>query len=332
MDKQTQTLTANTANQTAKSSAKKRSGKAPRRKRSLRKELKMNWMLYLMILPGVVYFLIFKYAPMGGLVIAFQDYYPFLGIKNSQWVGLAHFKRFFNSGVFNNLMRNTLILFGLNLIFAFPSSILLAIMLNEVRNTRFKKGVQTIVYLPHFISWVIVVSIFYVLLTTEGGAINNIIESMGFAKIPFLTNPSWFRPLYIIQEIWKGAGWGSIIYLAALTNVDQQLYEAADLDGASRFQLIWHVTLPSIRPTIVTMLILKVGDVLELGFDHVYLMLNSLNRDVAEIFDTFVYTAGITNGQLSFSTAVGFFKSIVGLILVIFANSMAKKVGEEGVY
>ncbi len=332
MDKQTQTLTANTANQTAKSSAKKRSGKAPRRKRSLRKELKMNWMLYLMILPGVVYFLIFKYAPMGGLVIAFQDYYPFLGIKNSQWVGLAHFKRFFNSGVFNNLMRNTLILFGLNLIFAFPSSILLAIMLNEVRNTRFKKGVQTIVYLPHFISWVIVVSIFYVLLTTEGGAINNIIESMGFAKIPFLTNPSWFRPLYIIQEIWKGAGWGSIIYLAALTNVDQQLYEAADLDGASRFQMIWHVTLPSIRPTIVTMLILKVGDVLELGFDHVYLMLNSLNRDVAEIFDTFVYTAGITNGQLSFSTAVGFFKSIVGLILVIFANSMAKKVGEEGVY
>lgn len=306
--------------------------KPMKKKGRLANEFRQNWLLYLMILPGLLYFLIFKYAPMGGLVIAFQNYYPFLGIKGSQWVGLEHFRRFFTSGDFAMLMRNTLVLFGLNLVFAFPASIILAIALNEVRNTRFKKGVQTIVYLPHFISWVIVVSIFYVLLTTEGGAINNLIASAGKDKVPFLTDPKWFRPLYIIQEIWKGAGWGSIVYLAALTNVDQQLYEAADLDGASRMQMIWHVTLPSIRPTIITMLILKVGDVLELGFEHVYVMLNSLNRGVAEIFDTFVYTAGITNGQLSFSTAVGFFKSIVGLILVIFANRLAKKVGEEGVY
>lgn len=306
--------------------------KPMKKKGRLANEFKQNWLLYLMILPGLLYFLIFKYAPMGGLVIAFQNYFPFLGIKGSQWVGLEHFRRFFTSGDFAMLMRNTLVLFGLNLVFAFPASIILAIALNEVRNTRFKKGVQTIVYLPHFISWVIVVSIFYVLLTTEGGAINNVIASAGKDKVPFLTDPKWFRPLYIIQEIWKGAGWGSIVYLAALTNVDQQLYEAADLDGASRMQMIWHVTLPSIRPTIITMLILKVGDVLELGFEHVYVMLNSLNRGVAEIFDTFVYTAGITNGQLSFSTAVGFFKSIVGLILVIFANRLAKKVGEEGVY
>lgn len=306
--------------------------KPMKKKGRLANEFKQNWLLYLMILPGLLYFLIFKYAPMGGLVIAFQNYFPFLGIKGSQWVGLEHFRRFFSSGDFAMLMRNTLVLFGLNLVFAFPASIILAIALNEVRNTRFKKGVQTIVYLPHFISWVIVVSIFYVLLTTEGGAVNNLIASAGKKKVPFLTDPKWFRPLYIIQEIWKGAGWGSIVYLAALTNVDQQLYEAADMDGASRMQMIWHVTLPSIRPTIITMLILKVGDVLELGFEHVYVMLNSLNRGVAEIFDTFVYTAGITNGQLSFSTAVGFFKSIVGLILVIFANRLAKKVGEEGVY
>lgn len=306
--------------------------KPMKKKGRLANEFRQNWLLYLMILPGLLYFLIFKYAPMGGLVIAFQNYYPFLGIKGSQWIGLEHFRRFFTSGDFAMLMRNTLVLFGLNLVFAFPASIILAIALNEVRNTRFKKGVQTIVYLPHFISWVIVVSIFYVLLTTEGGAINNLIASAGKDKVKFLTDPKWFRPLYIIQEIWKGAGWGSIVYLAALTNVDQQLYEAADLDGASRMQMIWHVTLPSIRPTIITMLILKVGDVLELGFEHVYVMLNSLNRGVAEIFDTFVYTAGITNGQLSFSTAVGFFKSIVGLILVIFANRLAKKVGEEGVY
>ncbi len=303
-----------------------------KKKGRLANEFKQNWLLYLMILPGLLYFLIFKYAPMGGLVIAFQNYFPFLGIKGSQWVGLEHFRRFFSSGDFAMLMRNTLVLFGLNLVFAFPASIILAIALNEVRNTRFKKSVQTIVYLPHFISWVIVVSIFYVLLTTEGGAINNVIASRGGNKIPFLTDPKWFRPLYIIQEIWKGAGWGSIVYLASLTNVDQQLYEAADLDGASRMQMIWHVTLPSIRPTIITMLILKIGDVLELGFEHVYVMLNSLNRGVAEIFDTFVYTAGITNGQLSFSTAVGFFKSIVGLILVILANRLAKRVGEDGVY
>lgn len=306
--------------------------KPMKKKGRLANEFKQNWLLYLMILPGLLYFLIFKYAPMGGLVIAFQNYFPFLGIKGSQWVGLEHFRRFFSSGDFAMLMRNTLVLFGLNLVFAFPASIILAIALNEVRNTRFKKGVQTIVYLPHFISWVIVVSIFYVLLTTEGGAVNNLIASAGKKKVPFLTDPKWFRPLYIIQEIWKGAGWGSIVYLAALTNVDQQLYEAADLDGASRIKMIWHVTLPSIRPTIITMLILKVGDVLELGFEHVYVMLNSLNRGVAEIFDTFVYTAGITNGQLSFSTAVGFFKSIVGLILVILANRLAKRVGEDGVY
>lgn len=306
--------------------------KPMKKKGRLANEFKQNWLLYLMILPGLLYFLIFKYAPMGGLVIAFQNYFPFLGIKGSQWVGLEHFRRFFSSGDFAMLMRNTLVLFGLNLVFAFPASIILAIALNEVRNTRFKKSVQTIVYLPHFISWVIVVSIFYVLLTTEGGAINNVIASRGGNKIPFLTDPRWFRPLYIIQEIWKGAGWGSIVYLASLTNVDQQLYEAADLDGASRIQMIWHVTLPSIRPTIITMLILKIGDVLELGFEHVYVMLNSLNRGVAEIFDTFVYTAGITNGQLSFSTAVGFFKSIVGLILVILANRLAKRVGEDGVY
>lgn len=303
-----------------------------RKKGALAKSIRSNWLLYLMILPGVIYYLVFSYAPMGGLVIAFQDYFPFLGIKGSPWVGLKHFERFFTTDTFGMLMRNTLFMFFLNLIFAFPASIILALSLNEVRNMRFKKYIQTIVYLPHFLSWVIVVSIFYVLLTTEGGAINNLLVSMGFEKIKFLTDKNWLRPLYVIQSIWKGAGWGSIIYLAALSNVDEQLYEASDLDGANRLQQIIHITLPSIRPTIIIMLILKIGDVLELGFDHMFLLLNSLNRDVAEIFDTFVYTSGITNGQLSFSAAVGFFKSFVGLVLVIAANRLAKKLGEEGVY
>lgn len=304
----------------------------PKPKRNIVKEFKLNWLLYLMILPGLIYFLIFKYAPMGGLVIAFQDYFPFLGITNSPFVGFKHFETFFSNNTFNMLMRNTLTIFVLNLIFSFPAPILLAISLNEVRSNRFKRSIQTIVYLPHFLSWVIVVSIFYVLLTTDGGAVNNVIEALGGEKVRFLTDSSWLRPLYIIQEIWKGAGWGSIIYLAALTNIDEQLYEAADLDGANRFRKIWHITLPGIRPTIVIMLILKIGDTLELGFDHMFLLLNSLNREVAEIFDTFVYVTGIRNGQLSYSAAVGFFKSFVGLILVILANYLAKKIGEDGVY
>lgn len=295
-------------------------------------QIRKNKLLYLMVLPGVLYFIIFKYVPMGGLIIAFQDYQPFLGILGSPFVGMKHFIRLFTEDTFLMLMRNTLTIFGMNIVFSFPFPILLAILLNELQNARFKKAIQTVIYLPHFMSWVIVVSLFYVLLTTEGGVINNIIESMGGEKISFLTNSAWLRPMYIFQGIWKGAGWGTIVYLAAITNVDEQLYEAADMDGANKFRKMWHITLPAIRPTIITLLILKIGDILELGFEHMFLLMNGLNRNVAEIFDTFVYTAGIQNGQFSYSTAVGLFKGLVGLILVVLANKLAAKFGEEGVY
>lgn len=295
-------------------------------------QIKTNKFLYLMILPGVLYFIIFKYLPMGGLVIAFQDYLPWEGILGSPFVGMKHFVRLFTEDTFFLLMRNTLVIFGMNIVFSFPFPILVALLLNELRSEKLKKGVQTIIYLPHFMSWVIVVSIFYVLMTTEGGVINNIITANGGEKISFLTEPQWLRPMYIIQQIWKGAGWGTIVYLAAITNVDEQLYEAADMDGASRIRKIWHITLPAIRPTIITLLILKIGDVLELGFEHMFLLMNSLNKDVAQIFDTYVYTAGIQNGQLSYSTAVGLFKGLIGLILVVAANKLAKRVGEDGVY
>lgn len=288
--------------------------------------------LYLMLLPGVLYFLIFKYLPMGGLVIAFQDYLPWNGILGSPFVGMKHFIRLFTEDTFFMLMRNTLVIFGLNILFSFPFPILLSLLLNELRNAKLKKSIQTIIYLPHFMSWVIVVSIFYVLLTTEGGVVNNIILANGGERISFLTDPRWLRPMYIFQQIWKGAGWGTIVYLAAITNVDEQLYEAAEMDGANRFRKMWHITLPAIRPTIVTLLILKIGDVLELGFEHMFLLMNSLNREVAQIFDTYVYTAGIQNGQLSYSTAVGLFKGLIGLVLVVGANKLAKKVGEDGVY
>lgn len=295
-------------------------------------QIKTNKFLYLMLFPGVLYFVIFKYFPMGGLVIAFQDYQPWAGIAGSPFVGLKHFIRLFTEDTFMMLMKNTLAIFAYNIFFSFPFPILLALFLNELRSDKLKKGIQTVIYLPHFMSWVIVVSIFYVLLTTEGGVINNIIVANGGERISFLTDPDWLRPMYIFQQIWKGAGWGTIVYLAAITNVDEQLYEAADMDGANRFRKIWHITLPAIRPTIITLLILKIGDVLELGFEHMFLLMNSMNKGVAQIFDTFVYTAGIQNGQLSYSTAVGLFKGLVGLVLVVGANKLAKKFGEDGVY
>ncbi|UJF16728.1 sugar ABC transporter permease [Jeotgalibaca sp. MA1X17-3] len=295
-------------------------------------QIQTNKYLYVMLLPGVIYFLIFKYLPMGGLVIAFQDYQPWNGILGSPFVGLKHFIRLFTEDTFVLLMKNTLVIFGLNIVLSFPFPIIIALFLNELRSAKLKKSIQTIIYLPHFMSWVIVVSIFYVLLTTENGVVNNIIMANGGQRISFLTDPNWLRPIYIFQQIWKGAGWGTIVYLAAITNVDEQLFEAADMDGANRFRKIWHITLPAIRPTIITLLILKIGDVLELGFEHMFLLMNSMNKEVAQIFDTFVYTAGIKNGQLSYSTAVGLFKGLIGLVLVVMANKLAKKIGEDGVY
>lgn len=296
------------------------------------KSLRRNKLLYLMIFPGLVYFIVFKYLPMGGLVIAFQDYQPFLGIAESPWVGLKHFERLFTEPTFFMLLKNTLILFGMNIVFFFPLPILLALMLNEVRTKWFKNAVQTMMYLPHFMSWVIIVSISYVLLNVDGGIINEFLAALGFNKISFLTSPEWLRTIYIVQIIWKELGWSTIIYLAAITVVDTQLYEAAEMDGAGRWRKTWHITLPAIRPVIITLLILKIGSTLDLGFEHMYLLLNSLNREVAEIFDTYIYTAGLKNGQLSFSTTVGLFKGVVGLILVMLSNKLAKKFGEEGVY
>jgi putative aldouronate transport system permease protein len=296
------------------------------------RRIKRNKLIYLMILPGLIYFILYKYVPMYGLIIAFMDYKPYLGVTGSPWVGLTHFERLFNEPMFWTIFRNTIVLFLLNLVFYFPVPIILSLMLNEVRKMWFKRSVQTLIYIPHFMSWVIIVSIVYVMLTMDGGIVNELLVLFGFKEINFLMNPDWFRPIYIINTIWREAGWGTIIYLAAISSVDPQLYEAARIDGANRFRQMWHVTLPAIRSVIVVLLILKIGDVLELGFEHVYLLLNAMNRQVAEIFDTYVYTTGLRQGQFSYSTAVGAFKSVVGLILVVLANRLAKKFGEEGVY
>ena len=260
----------------------------PMRRRSLGQKMWRHRALYLMALPGIVYFLIFKYLPMGGLIISFQDYKPFLGIMDSPWVGFEHFVRLFTQDTFFMLLRNTLVLSLLLMLISFPIPIVLALLLNELRGVVFKRSIQTVIYLPHFMSWVIVVSLFYVMLTTDGGAINNLIGSLGGDPIGFLTDSEWLRPMYVFQHVWRTAGWGTIVYLAALTAVDMALYEASEIDGANRWQQTWHITLPAIRPTIIVLFILSIGDFLELGFEHMFLLLNSMNREVGEIFDTFV--------------------------------------------
>ncbi|MFH5181744.1 ABC transporter permease [Paenibacillus sp. TAB 01] len=299
---------------------------------ALAKDLIRDKWMYLMLLPGVLYFIIFKYVPMYGIIMAFQDYKPFLGIMNSPWVGVKHFERFFSEPQFWDLFRNTVLLAVYNLVFFFPLPIVLALMLNEVRSEKFKGFVQTLVYIPHFVSWVVVVGIFYILLTTEGGIFNELIFALTGTKIAFLLEPEWFRTMIVSQSIWKEVGWGTIIFLAALSGVDLQLYEAARMDGAGRWRQLWHITLPAIRGTIVILLILRLGNFLDSGFEHIFLMLTPTNRDVGEVFDTYVYVKGLTQSQFSYSAAVGLFKSAVGLFLVLGSNWLAKKFGQEGVY
>lgn len=306
--------------------------KQPIYRPSLLGRLKKDKWLYILLLPGLLYFIVFKYVPMWGVLLAFKNYQPYTGFWNSEWVGLEHFRLFFNNPEFVMLLRNTLVLSFYNLLFFFPAPIVLAILLNEVRIAFYKRTIQTLIYVPHFISMVIVASLTYVFLTTEGGPVNELIQNNLGHTINFLTSPDWFRPIIIMQTIWKECGWGTIIFLAALSSVDMEQYEAAIMDGANRFRQIWHITLPAIRSTIILLLILRMGVVLDNGFEQIYLLLNPLNREVAEVFDTYVYMVGITQGAFSYSTAVGLFKAIIGVTLVLGTDRIAKKFGQSGLY
>lgn len=288
--------------------------------------------LYVLALPGLLYFLIFKYVPMWGIVISFQNYSPYQGVLGSPWVGFEHFQRFFANPDFYTLFRNTMAINVLSLVFFFPLPILLSLMLNEVRTMVYKKIIQSIVYLPHFLSWVIIVGITFLLFSTGDGAINQLLVALGFAKFDFLTNKNFFWGMLTAQSIWKDAGWGTIIFLASMASIDPQLYEAGKMDGAGRFRQMWHITLPGIRPVIIILLILRIGHIMDVGFEQVFLMMNGAVSEVADVFDTYVYRLGVKQGQFSYSTAVGLFKSVVGLLLVIGANKLAKKFGEDGVY
>ncbi|WP_426505610.1 ABC transporter permease [Dactylosporangium sp. McL0621] len=293
--------------------------------------VRYRW-LYLMLVPGVVYFATFKYGPMYGIVIAFKDYVPFLGIDNSQWVGLKYFEQLFGSPDFLRILTNTLILAALKIAFAFPAPIVVALLLNEVRVTVVKRSIQTAIYIPHFLSWTIVASLTYLLFAVDSGAVTHLANGVFHTRFDFLADPHWFRPLIVLQSLWKDTGWGTIIYLAALAGVDPTLYEAARVDGANRWQQMRHVTLPAIRSTVVIMMILTLGHVLDTGFDQIFLMTNSLNRSVADVFDTFVYYIGITQGAFSYSTAIGLFKGVVGIVLVLGSNWLAKRKSESGLF
>jgi putative aldouronate transport system permease protein len=288
--------------------------------------------LYVLVLPGLLYFLIFKMVPFWGLVAAFQDYTPLLGILNSKWVGFKHFIDLFQYEHFYILLRNTLLINVFSLVFLFPLPILLSIMLNEVRHGVFKRINQSIVYMPHFLSWVIIASLTYFLLSTDIGLVNKAIRGAGHEALPFLQEPNYFWGLLTIQNMWKDTGWGTIIFLAAIAGVDPSRYEAAVIDGASRIRQIWHITLPAIRPTILILLILKLGHMADVSFEQILLMLNPLVLSVGDVFDTYSYQQGILSGQTSVGVAVGMFKGVVGLVLVLISNYIVKKLGHEGIY
>jgi putative aldouronate transport system permease protein len=307
--------------------------KRPARRRPLGSDLLRYRWLYLMLLPGLAYFIIFKYLPMYGLSIAFKDFVPFLGYSGSPWVGLKHFEQLFAGPDFGRLMINTLILALLTIVFIFPAPIVVALMLNELRVRVLKRSVQSLIYIPHFLSWTIVASMTYLLLSVDFGVIANYIHGLvGGQKVDYVAQAGWFRPLIVMQLLWKSTGWGTIIYLAALAGVDSQLYEAARVDGAGRWRQFWHVTLPAIRPTIVVMAILTSGNLLDSGFEQIWLMTTSLNRSVADVFDTYVYYIGITQGAFSYATAVGLFKGLVGVVLIFGSNWLAKRLGQRGLF
>lgn len=288
--------------------------------------------IYLLLLPGLLYFILFRYIPMFGLVLAFKDYSPFRGIWDSPWVGMEHFRTIFSDGEVLQVIRNTLYISFLQIAVAFPIPIVLAFMLNEVRHSAYKRTIQSIVYLPHFLSWVIVVGMVTLFLRSEGLLNRALVSAFDIDPIPFLTHPNWFAPLIVLEVIWKEAGWGTVIFLAALAGIDPQLHEAAVLDGASRLQRIRDIVLPGLKPVIVILLILRLGNVLDTGFEQIFLMLNPFTMEVGNVLDTFVFFRGIQQGDYSFATAVGLFKGLVGLVLVVGANRLAKRWGHEGLY
>lgn len=301
----------------------------------LRKRMARYKAYYLLVLPGILYFVIWHYLPMFGIIIAFKDVSPYGGLMEmltSEWVGLEHFQKFFNSYYFWNVLRNTLNISVQKLIFGFPAPIILALLLNEITHVHYKRVVQTISYLPHFISSVIMAGLMYNVLSTNGGIVNEVIKLFGGQPVFFLGESKYFVQTLVVSSIWQGVGWGSIIYLAAITGIDSQLYEAARIDGANKWQQMVHITLPGVLGVASIMLIMNLGNILNAGFEQILLLYSPSVYDVADIIDTYVYREGLINLNYSYSSAVGLFKSVIGLILVLSVNWIVKKSGQTGIW
>lgn len=301
------------------------------RMEEIKKDFKVNKSLYVLLAPVVIFYIIFAYGPMYGALIAFKDYSPGLGVLGSPWVGLKHFINFFNSPSFGTILRNTLHISITSMLFGFPAPIILALMLNELRNRKFSKIVQNASYLPHFISLVVVCGLIKDF-TRDTGIITYLLLPFGVPQVSMLNYPQYFVPIYVASGVWQEVGWGSIIYLAALTGVDGSLYEAATIDGAGKWKQLWHVTIPGILPTVVIMFILRTGNILNVGYEKLILLYNDATLEVADVISTYVYRKGILEHNWSFSTAVNMFNSVVNLIFLLSANAISRKTNETSLW
>lgn len=296
------------------------------------KTVKKDYQLYLLALPAIVYFILFHYWPMYGVQIAFKDFIAVKGITGSPWVGFKHFERFFTSFQFWRLMKNTLGISIYQLVAGFPIPIIMALLLNQTRNKRFKKVVQTVTYAPHFISVVVLTGMMYIFLSPRNGIVNQFIGLFGKNSVFFLGDPKYFKSVFVFSGVWQNAGWGSIIYLAALSGINPELYEAAKVDGATKLQTIWNIDIPGIMPTAVILLIMNVGRIMDVGFQKAYLLQNSLNVEASEIIATYIYKIGLLQSQYSYSTAIGLFNTIINIILLVSVNKIAKKVSDTSLW
>jgi putative aldouronate transport system permease protein len=288
--------------------------------------------LYFLTIPGILYYILFKYVPLGASFIAFKDYNIFKGVFGSPWVGLKHFERMFEHGDFLRILKNTFILGGLDILIAFPAPIVAALLLNELRLLVFKRVVQTVIYMPHFLSWVIIGGIAVGILSPSTGIVNQFIKWLGFEPIYFLAENSMIRSIFVTSGVWKEIGWGTIIYLAALTGINPDMYEASEIDGANRWQQTLAITIPAILPTVTILFLLKIGEFLDYGFERVWVLINPLTYENGEILDTYIYRAGLLQQEYSYTTAVGLFKSLVGLAMLYVANKLSKKATGESLY
>lgn len=287
--------------------------------------MRAHWQIYVLLAPTIIWFIVFLYRPMYGLQIAFKDYSVFRGIDGSPWIGFEHFHTLFGSDQFVRALKNTVIISLLTLLFGFPMPILLALMFNEVLNQTYKKTVQTVVYLPHFISTVIISGIVITAFSPSSGVVNTVLDWLGFDKIYFLTKPEWFRPIFIGSGIWQEAGFSSIVFLAAIAGVNPSLYESAVVDGASRWQMMWKITIPSIMPTIIIMLIIRIGNLLEVGFELIILLFQPATYQTADVVNTYIYRQGLQVGQYDLAAAAGLFNAVVAFVLVMTANTISKR-------